>query len=94
MNKITSTTNTSKANTVDESAPSREGATFPVPTEIPPSHPISNLVENYLLAIRNIAQTVKIVMPHLAKWQKDEIKKNEKRLAHFITEDAKDSQVS
>lgn len=90
MNETTSATNPLTANTVDESAPSAEGPTYPVPTEIPPTHPIAKLVENYLLAIRNIAQTVNIVMPHLAKWQRDEIKKYEKRLAHFIPEGAKD----
>lgn len=90
MNETTGATSTRTANTVDESAPSAEEPTYPVPTEIPPTHPITKLVENYLLAIRNIAQTVNIVMPHLAKWQRDEIKKHEKRLAHFIPEDAKD----
>ncbi len=56
-------------------------------------HQHAKLVEDYLLAIRNIAQTVKIVMPHLAKWQRDEIKKHEKRLAHFIPEDSKDGVI-
>lgn len=48
--------------------------------------PISRVASNYLLAIRNIAQTVKIVIPHLAKWELDEIKKYQKKLAHFIPE--------
>lgn len=90
MNDTTGATNKPTADTVDKSALSAEGQTYPVPTEIPPTHPIEKLVENYLLAIRNIAQTVNIVMPHLAKWRRDEIKKYEKRLAHFIPEDAND----
>ncbi len=94
MNESTSAANTHTANTIDESALSAEGLTHPVPAEIPRIHPIDSLVESYLLAIRNIAQTVYIVMPHLAEWQGDEIKKNEKRLAHFIPEGVKDGVTS
>jgi len=43
-----------------------------------------------LLSLRNIAQTVQIVMPHLSKWQQDEIKKHRKKLAHFIPEDGRE----
>jgi hypothetical protein len=44
------------------------------------------------LAIRNIHQTVNIVMPHLAKWQLDELKKYEKKLYHFIPADTKEGE--
>lgn len=83
----------------DEKATSRttdstpRGAIYPVPQIKDDAHPIAKVVENYLLAIRNIAQTVNIVMPHLAKWQIDEIKKHEKKLSHFIPDDAKDGQT-
>lgn len=76
--------------TVDSSS---QGAIYPVPQVTEDAHPIAKVVENYLLAIRNIAQTVNIVMPHLAKWQFDEIKKHEKKLSHFIPEDAKDDKT-
>lgn len=49
-------------------------------------HPIATVIENYLNSIKNIGQTVKIVMPHLSKWHLDEIKKHEKKLANFTSE--------
>lgn len=67
-------------------------ARYPVPERAGEVHPIAKVVENYLLSIRNIAQTVNIVMPHLAKWQIDEIKKHEKKLSRFIQEDAIEGQ--
>lgn len=90
MNETKSASNSSTVTSAEEGEPSSGGAIYPVPAETKPTHPIAKIVENYLLSIRNIAQTVNIVMPHLAKWQRDEIKKCEKRLAHFIPEVAKD----
>ena len=47
-------------------------------------HPMADVIRNYLSSLRNIGQTVQIVMPHLQKWLVDEIKKNEKKLSHYI----------
>lgn len=47
-------------------------------------HPMADVVRRYLASLRNIGQTVQIVMPHLQKWLVDEIKKNEKKLSHYM----------
>lgn len=86
MNKTSSVTDSSTTNAANVTESASRGTIYPVHAETETSHPIEKIVENYLLALRNIAQTVNIVMPHLAKWQRDEIKKHEKRLAHFIPE--------
>jgi hypothetical protein len=69
-----------------------EHVAYPVLASSSEAHPIAKVIEDYLAAIRDIAQTVNIVMPHLAKWQIDEIKKHEKRLSHFIPEGAEEGQ--
>jgi hypothetical protein len=78
------------ANVPSEGA--RPDGTYPVIARHSGVHPLANVVENYLLSLRNIAQTVQIVMPHLSKWQQDEIKKYRKKLSHFIPEDAPDGE--
>lgn len=92
MNKKENTSAPSAANKLEENEPPSGGAIYPVPAEMNAEQPIAKIVENYLFAIRNIAQTVGIVIPHLAKWQRDEIKKHEKRLSHFIPENAEDGE--
>lgn len=55
------------------------------------AHPIGTVLNDYLASLRNISQTVQIVMPHLSKWLIDELRKAEKKLAHFIPPDSVDS---
>jgi hypothetical protein len=74
------------------SGDTRPEGTYPAIARRGETHPLANVVENYLLSLRNIAQTVQIVMPHLSKWQQDEIKKYRKKLSHFIPEDAPDGE--
>lgn len=69
-----------------------EGVSYPVPKLADDAHPIAKVVENYILAIRNIAQTVSIVMPHLAKWEVEEIKKHRRKISHLIPEDVEEGQ--
>jgi hypothetical protein len=52
-------------------------------------HPMADVIRNYLSSLRNIGQTVQIVTPHLQKWLVDEIKKNEKKLSHYIPDPPK-----
>lgn len=58
-----------------EAYPLLPGATQP--------HPLAAVIQTYLLALRDIGQTVRIVMPHLSKWQLDEVRKHEKKLEQF-----------
>ncbi|WP_148280161.1 hypothetical protein [Rubrivivax gelatinosus] len=57
---------------------------YPALAEQKPQHPIEQAIERYLLSLRNIGQTITIVMPHLQKWQIAEINKCEKKLSHFL----------
>lgn len=60
---------------------SKEDQTLVVQTA---RHPMATVVDSYLASLRNIGQTVRIVMPHLAKWLVDELKKHEKKLHHYL----------
>lgn len=64
------------------------------PTEISSSsahqkHPLEEVISEYLSSLRNIGQTVQIVMPHLAKWISNEAKKLEKDLERFAPKKTK-----
>lgn len=52
-----------------------------------PSHPLDVLIHTYLSSLRNIGQTVQIVMPHLSKWLSDEMDKHHKKLQKFVPEE-------
>lgn len=49
-------------------------------------HSISIVVNKYLGSMRDIWQTVQIVMPHLTKWLSEEKKNNIKKMEHFFPE--------
>ncbi|MSQ70313.1 MAG: hypothetical protein EXR27_03340 [Betaproteobacteria bacterium] len=49
-----------------------------------PPHPIAKTVGAYLQALRNIAQTVQIVMPHLSKWLAGELTKTSAKIEKHI----------
>lgn len=49
-------------------------------------HPIATVTSNYLNSIKNIAQTINVVLPHLSKWWLEEVKKLEGKLEHFVPE--------
>lgn len=55
----------------------------------PPRHPLDAVTHGYLCSLRNIGQTVQIVMPHLSKWLSDETKKHQKKLQHYVPESLK-----
>jgi hypothetical protein len=65
---------------VEDPVNAKDGA----PTDTTPQHPLSSVIASYLSALKNISQTVQIVMPHLQKWLVEEMKKTEKKLSHFI----------
>ena len=52
------------------------------------SHPLDVLIHAYLSSLRNIGQTVQIVMPHLSKWLSDEMAKHHKKLQKFIPDES------
>ncbi len=53
------------------------------------AHPFEEVVRRYLESLRNILEGTMIVLPHLAKWLKDEIEKNQKKVESYFPEDLK-----
>ncbi|MEO4047487.1 hypothetical protein AAFN46_10405 [Pseudomonas sp. CAU 1711] len=56
-----------------------------------PRHPLEEVVAEYLSSLRNIGQTINIVMPHLAKWISNEAKKLNKELQRFAPKKKNDN---
>ncbi|UYC21287.1 MULTISPECIES: hypothetical protein [unclassified Xanthomonas] len=50
--------------------------------------PLQKLSDEFLESLRNIKQAIIIVMPHLAKWTINEIKKEQKKVEVFIPKNA------
>ena len=56
--------------------------------ESEPRHPLEKITADYIASLRNIGQTVQMVIPHVAKWLNEETKKHEKKLSQFLPERA------
>ncbi|WP_141213174.1 hypothetical protein [Janthinobacterium sp. PC23-8] len=50
-------------------------------------HPLEKVIQDYLANMRDILQTVNIVMPHLTGWFSEEIAKAQKSLSRFFPDD-------
>jgi hypothetical protein len=48
------------------------------------AHPITQVLERYLTAIRGIGQTARIALPHIAKWTIAEIEKTQRNIEKFV----------
>lgn len=51
---------------------------------VEPTHPLSEVLQTFLVSLRNLGQTSNIVLPHLSKWKADETKKYEKKLSQYF----------
>ena len=48
------------------------------------AHPVTQVLERYLTAIRGIGQTAQIALPHIAKWTIAEIEKTQRNIEKFV----------
>lgn len=47
-------------------------------------HPLAEIINDYLQAIRSIGETAQLTLPHVESWLKDEMKATEKQIQKFI----------
>lgn len=59
----------------------------PRPPRYSSDHPLEKVIQDYLANMRDILQTVNIVMPHLTGWFSEEITKAQKNLSRFFPDD-------
>ena len=51
---------------------------------VEPTHPLSEVLQAFLVSLKNLGQTSNIVLPHLSKWKTDETKKYAKKLSQYL----------
>lgn len=78
--------NSESINTTESPSNPRHTKSIKSPENNTSQHPLQEIIAGYLAALKNLGQTVQIVMPHVSQWLLDEFKKQEKKLASYIPE--------
>lgn len=73
--------------TIMESSKKERKSEAKLPPRYSSDHPLEKVVQDYLANMRDIFQTINIVMPHLTGWFSDEIAKAQKNLSRFVPDD-------